>query len=113
MSAWSDDVLCTGCEQHLVVEEASALAWALLQGHVGGGSLAVEPHRVEGRSLEVRAAPGSEQFLLFHKWKKKKLHYKFFTYDSDSNMCTAAFSAIQPPKCKRLAFGAQEAYRDL
>ncbi len=54
------------CEQHLVVVEAWALAWVLLQGRVGEGSLAVEPHRGEGRSLEVRAVPGLEQFLLFH-----------------------------------------------
>lgn len=50
---------------HLVVVEALALAWAwaLLQGHVGEGSLAVRPHRVEDHSLEARAVPVLEQFL--------------------------------------------------
>lgn len=48
---------------HLLVVEALAWAWALLQGHVGVGSLAVGPHRVEGRSLEAGAVPVLEQFL--------------------------------------------------
>lgn len=39
---------------HLVVEAlAWALAWVLLQGHVGEGSLAVWPHRVEARAVLV------------------------------------------------------------
>lgn len=52
---------------HLVVVAALALAWAwaLLQGHEGVGSMAVGPHRVVDHSLEVRAAPVAEQFLLF------------------------------------------------
>lgn len=50
------DVLCAACLHHLGVG-ALASAWALLQGHVGEGSLAVGPHRVEDRSLEVKAVP--------------------------------------------------------
>lgn len=41
----------------LVVVEALAWAWALLQGHVGEGSLGVWPHRVEDHSLEAKAVP--------------------------------------------------------
>lgn len=67
-------VLYADCLQHLVVVEALALAWAwaLLQGHVGEGSLAVRPHRVEDHSLEARAVPVLEQFLLHHTEKKRK-----------------------------------------
>lgn len=68
--AVSVDVLYADSLQYLVVVEALAWAWALLQGHVGEGSLAVRPHRVEGRSLEARAVPVEEQFLLFHREKK-------------------------------------------
>lgn len=47
----------------LVVVEALAWAWALLQVHVGEESLAVGPHKVEDRSLEARAVPVLEHFL--------------------------------------------------
>lgn len=70
--AVSVDVLYADSLQYLVVVEALAWAWAwaLLQGHVGEGSLAVGPHRVEGRSLEARDDPVEEQFLLFHRERK-------------------------------------------
>lgn len=45
------------CVQNLVVVEALAWAWVLLQGHEGEGSLAAGPHRGEDRSLEARAVP--------------------------------------------------------
>lgn len=62
------------CVQDLVVVEALAWAWVLLQGHEGEGSLAVGPHKVEDRSLEARAVPVQEQFLweLFHTQKRRK-----------------------------------------
>lgn len=47
----------------LVVVEALALAWVLLLGHVGGGSLVQGLHMVEDHSLEVAVAPVWEQFL--------------------------------------------------
>lgn len=39
---------------------------------MGEGSLAVGPHKVEGRSLEARAVPALEQFLLFQTGKREE-----------------------------------------
>lgn len=61
-------------ERHLVEAEALAWAWAwgLLPGHVGEGSPAARPRRVEGRSPEAAAAPEQGQWSLLKRQSRKK-----------------------------------------
>lgn len=51
---------------------AWAWAWGLLPAHVGGGSPAVGPRRVEGHSLEAAAAPERGQWSLWRRQSQKK-----------------------------------------